>query len=71
MCDKMKDTDERLNSITIKGDSCIQNENRILEDCLKANENDWRKCTAQILALKKCFENKSLKLEEKTDTKRS
>lgn len=60
----MHEGDERLASITIKSDSCIQKENLALEKCLQENNKDWRYCQVQIKALQKCYESKKLNISE-------
>ena len=67
MCDKIKDDDDRNKSIIIKNDPCINNENKILEDCLKTNGHDWRKCTNELKSLQECFKNKNLNITERKD----
>lgn len=64
MCDKIKDDDDRNKSIIIKNDPCINNENKILEECLKTNGHDWRKCATELKALQECFKNKNLNITE-------
>lgn len=62
MCDKIQESDERIQSAVIKNDDCIQKENKILDECLKSNNHDWRKCSTQLKELKKCYENKPVNL---------
>jgi len=56
MCDKIKDNDIRYADAQGKADQDgCSNANSRLNICLKANGNDWRKCSAETELLKQCF----------------
>lgn len=55
MCDKIKEDDDRMKSTVISNNPCINKENKILDDCLKLNNHDWRLCNKEIKALQECF----------------
>jgi hypothetical protein len=69
MCDKIQEGDERNQSTIIQQDDCIKNENKLLENCLKDNNHDWRKCSNQLKELKKCYSNKNNQAEASSQNK--
>jgi hypothetical protein len=51
-CDRIKEDDERMKSM--KNIKCYE-ENIRLEDCLKQNDRDFRKCRDKLEQLKVCM----------------
>mmetsp|Transcript_38730 Transcript_38730/g.75212 ORF Transcript_38730/g.75212 Transcript_38730/m.75212 type:complete len:83 (+) Transcript_38730:44-292(+) len=40
-----------------------------LSECLSSNDRDWRKCQTQLLAFRKCYEQKPLPTDEEGKNK--
>jgi hypothetical protein len=56
MCDRIKDDDERIYKLSKL--PCFE-VNKKLENCLKLNDRDFRKCRTQMLDLKNCMDNQN------------
>lgn len=69
MCDRIKDGDDRLKSDFIQKDSCIQNENVILQNCLNNNNHNWSKCKKELEDLRFCYNNKNKSNESDNNQK--
>jgi len=69
MCDRIREDDERNKNIRANSNlnKCID-VNFLLEDCLKKNDRDFRKCKNEVIELKKCMNYKSDEISHSEST---